>query len=127
MRRIDVGIVAVGARADLIILETDNPIDFVYRPGVPLIATEGVPLIATEGVPLIATVGVPLMATDGVPPIVTVGVPVIATLVRGARWTVGWLTTLTSLFGCAAASLVCNNAKTHAAPATRSPRTSARS
>ena len=39
LRRIDVGIVAVGARADLIILETDNPIDFVYRPGVPLIAT----------------------------------------------------------------------------------------
>ncbi|MEP7201011.1 MAG: imidazolonepropionase [Ilumatobacteraceae bacterium] len=38
LRRIDVGIVAVGARADLIILDTANPIDFVYRPGVPLVA-----------------------------------------------------------------------------------------
>ena len=39
LRRIDIGILAVGARADLIILDTANPIDFVYRPGVPLIAS----------------------------------------------------------------------------------------
>ncbi len=39
LRRVDVGIVATGARADLIILETSNPIDFVYRPGVPLVAS----------------------------------------------------------------------------------------
>jgi imidazolonepropionase len=38
LRRIDIGIVAVGARADLIVLDTANPIDFVYRPGVPLVA-----------------------------------------------------------------------------------------
>jgi imidazolonepropionase len=38
LRRVDVGIVAIGARADLTILHTTNPIDFVYRPGVPLVA-----------------------------------------------------------------------------------------
>ena len=39
LRRVDIGIVATGARADLAILQTDNPIDFVYRPGVPLVAS----------------------------------------------------------------------------------------
>ena len=39
LRRVDIGIVSTGARADLVVLETDNPIDFVYRPGVPLIAS----------------------------------------------------------------------------------------
>jgi imidazolonepropionase len=39
LRRVDIGIVATGARADLIVLDTANPIDFVYRPGVPLIAS----------------------------------------------------------------------------------------
>ena len=38
LRRVDIGIVATGARADLIILDTVNPIEFVYRPGVPAIA-----------------------------------------------------------------------------------------
>jgi imidazolonepropionase len=39
LRRVDIGIVATGARADLAILQTENPIDFVYRPGVPLVAS----------------------------------------------------------------------------------------
>ena len=38
LRRDDIGMVRPGARADLVILATDNPIDFVYRPGVPLVA-----------------------------------------------------------------------------------------
>ena len=38
LRRDDIGTVRAGARADLIILDTPNPIDFVYRPGVPLVA-----------------------------------------------------------------------------------------
>jgi imidazolonepropionase len=37
LRRDDVGCVRVGARGDLIVLSTPNPIDFVYRPGVPLV------------------------------------------------------------------------------------------
>lgn len=39
LRRDDVGVVRRGARADLVLLSTPNPIDFVYRPGVPLIDT----------------------------------------------------------------------------------------
>ena len=39
LRRDDIGRVVPGARADLVILDTTNPIDFVYRPGVPLIAS----------------------------------------------------------------------------------------
>jgi imidazolonepropionase len=39
LRRVDIGILATGARADLTILDTTNPIDFVYRPGVPSIAS----------------------------------------------------------------------------------------
>ena len=39
LRRNDVGRIVPGARADVIILDTANPIDFVYRPGVPLVAT----------------------------------------------------------------------------------------
>ena len=39
LRRDDIGRITPGARADLIILNTANPIDFVYRPGVPLVAT----------------------------------------------------------------------------------------
>jgi imidazolonepropionase len=39
LRRHDIGHITAGARADLIILNTAQPIDFVYRPGVPLIET----------------------------------------------------------------------------------------
>ena len=39
LRRVDIGIVSTGARADLIVLDTNNPIDFVYRPGIPLVAS----------------------------------------------------------------------------------------
>jgi imidazolonepropionase len=39
LRRVDIGIVATGARADLVILDSAHPIDFVYRPGVPLVAS----------------------------------------------------------------------------------------
>ncbi len=39
LRRDDVGRIIPGARADLIILDTPSPIDFVYRPGVPLVAS----------------------------------------------------------------------------------------
>jgi imidazolonepropionase len=39
LRRGDIGRLAPGARGDLIILDTINPIDFVYRPGVPLVAS----------------------------------------------------------------------------------------
>jgi imidazolonepropionase len=38
LRRDDIGRITPGARADLILLNTAQPIDFVYRPGVPLIA-----------------------------------------------------------------------------------------
>ena len=38
LRRDDIGVIATGKRADLAILHTTNPIDFVYRPGVPLVA-----------------------------------------------------------------------------------------
>jgi imidazolonepropionase len=38
LRRDDIGLIAAGARADMIVLNTIQPIDFVYRPGVPLIA-----------------------------------------------------------------------------------------
>ena len=39
LRRVDIGILAMGARADVVILDTPDPIDFVYRPGVPLVAS----------------------------------------------------------------------------------------
>lgn len=39
LRRADVGRVCSGGRADLVVLHTANPIDFVYRPGVPLVAS----------------------------------------------------------------------------------------
>jgi imidazolonepropionase len=38
LRRDDIGALAPGKRADLTILQTANPIDFVYRPGVALVA-----------------------------------------------------------------------------------------
>ena len=38
LRRDDIGRVVPGARADLVMLATNDPIDFVYRPGVPLVA-----------------------------------------------------------------------------------------
>ncbi|MGZ7023591.1 MAG: amidohydrolase family protein, partial [Ilumatobacteraceae bacterium] len=38
LRRDDIGTLAAGKRADLVILDTVNPIDFVYRPGVPIVA-----------------------------------------------------------------------------------------
>ena len=37
LRRDDVGVVRMGARGDLVVLSTPDPIDFVYRPGVPLV------------------------------------------------------------------------------------------
>jgi imidazolonepropionase len=39
LRRDDIGTLAPGKRADIIVLNTANPIDFVYRPGVPLVIT----------------------------------------------------------------------------------------
>lgn len=39
LRRPEIGHITPGAQADLIILNTAQPIDFVYRPGVPLIST----------------------------------------------------------------------------------------
>ncbi|HSB86341.1 MAG TPA: imidazolonepropionase [Ilumatobacteraceae bacterium] len=39
LRRDDIGRLVPGARGDFIILSTPNPIDFVYRPGVPLVAS----------------------------------------------------------------------------------------
>jgi imidazolonepropionase len=37
LRRDDIGRLTPGARADLIMLDTADPIDFVYRPGVPIV------------------------------------------------------------------------------------------
>jgi imidazolonepropionase len=39
LHRDDIGMLAPGKCADLMILATPNPIDFVYRPGVPIITT----------------------------------------------------------------------------------------
>lgn len=52
LRRDDIGRLAPGARGDLIILDTVNPIDFVYRPGVPLVDATfvgGVECVAISG------------------------------------------------------------------------------
>jgi imidazolonepropionase len=38
LRRTDVGRVAVGARADLVLLDAPSHVHLAYRPGVPLIA-----------------------------------------------------------------------------------------
>ena len=38
LRRDDIGTIRAGSRGDIVILATANPIDFVYRPGVPLVA-----------------------------------------------------------------------------------------
>ena len=38
LRRPDIGKLAPGLRADLIVLDTLSPIDFVYRPGVPIVS-----------------------------------------------------------------------------------------
>ena len=37
-RRPDIGKLAPGLRADLIVLDGTSPIDFVYRPGVPIVS-----------------------------------------------------------------------------------------
>jgi len=37
LRRNDIGRLAVGACADAIVLDAASPIDFLYRPGVPLV------------------------------------------------------------------------------------------
>jgi imidazolonepropionase len=37
LRRTDVGRLTPGSRSDLIMLATTDPIDFVYRPGVPIV------------------------------------------------------------------------------------------
>jgi len=39
LRRNDIGRLSPGCRADLIVLEAPSPIHFVYRPGVPIVAT----------------------------------------------------------------------------------------
>ncbi len=39
LRRDDIGRLSPGCRADLIVLEAPSPIHFVYRPGVPIVAT----------------------------------------------------------------------------------------
>ncbi|CAN5222199.1 imidazolonepropionase [soil metagenome] len=49
LRREDVGVIAVGTRADLIALEAPTPVHLAYRPGVPLIAAtwkDGQPISA---------------------------------------------------------------------------------
>jgi imidazolonepropionase len=38
LRRDDIGRLTPGSRADLIVLDASSPIDFVYRPGVPIVA-----------------------------------------------------------------------------------------
>jgi imidazolonepropionase len=38
LRRDDVGHLAPGARADLVVLDAPSPAHLVYRPGVPLVA-----------------------------------------------------------------------------------------
>jgi imidazolonepropionase len=38
LRRPDIGKLAPGLRADLIVLDAPSPIDFVYRPGVPIVS-----------------------------------------------------------------------------------------
>jgi imidazolonepropionase len=38
LQRDDIGALRPGCRADLIVLEASSPIDFVYRPGVPIVA-----------------------------------------------------------------------------------------
>jgi imidazolonepropionase len=38
LRRPDLGLLSVGARADAILLDASSPIDFAYRPGVPLVS-----------------------------------------------------------------------------------------
>jgi imidazolonepropionase len=38
LQRDDVGILRPGAAGDLIVLDATSPIDFVYRPGVPIVA-----------------------------------------------------------------------------------------
>jgi len=37
LRRDDVGVIAVGARADLVALRAPSPVHLAYRPGVPLV------------------------------------------------------------------------------------------
>jgi len=47
LRRTDIGLIAVGARADLILLDAPSYLHLAYRPGVPLVKTvlhDGVPL-----------------------------------------------------------------------------------
>lgn len=47
LRRDDVGVIAVGARADLVALQAPSPVHLAYRPGVPLVAAtwkDGQPL-----------------------------------------------------------------------------------
>jgi imidazolonepropionase len=38
LRRDDIGSLTPGSRADLIVLDAGSPIDFVYRPGVSIVA-----------------------------------------------------------------------------------------
>lgn len=50
LRRDDIGVISVGARADLVALQAPSPVHLAYRPGVPLIAATwkgGQPISAT--------------------------------------------------------------------------------
>jgi imidazolonepropionase len=38
LRRDDIGRLSPGRRADLVVLDASSPIDFVYRPGVPIVS-----------------------------------------------------------------------------------------
>jgi len=52
LRRDDVGVIMVGARADLVALQAPSPVHLAYRPGVPLIAATwkgGQPITAIGG------------------------------------------------------------------------------
>ncbi len=49
LRRDDIGRLSPGSRADLIVLDAQSPIDFVYRPGVPIVALTMIDGTAVHG------------------------------------------------------------------------------
>jgi imidazolonepropionase len=57
LQRDDVGTLAPGARADLIVLDARSPIDFVYRPGVPIVSLTMVGGVVVHGAAPVASVG----------------------------------------------------------------------
>ena len=52
LQRNDIGKLVPGMRADLIVLDAQSPIDFVYRPGVPIVALTMVGGAVVHGTPL---------------------------------------------------------------------------